>query len=87
VLEAKKIRLAATKGFDDALMQARGAQIELLRKAADADWQFVEPAIFGTLLERALDPTERHARVAQILDMLTALGRVRQTEDGRFAGN
>jgi hypothetical protein len=31
--------------------------------------------------------TKRPARVAQILDMLTALGRVRQTPDGRFAGN
>lgn len=36
-------------------------QIRLLREAAHADWRHVEPAIFGTLLERALDPTERHA--------------------------
>ncbi|HRZ23254.1 MAG TPA: class I SAM-dependent DNA methyltransferase, partial [Candidatus Contendobacter sp.] len=35
------------------------AQIELLREAARADWCEVEPAIFGTLLERALSPTER----------------------------
>jgi len=35
------------------------AQIELLREAARADWREVEPAIFGTLLERALSPTER----------------------------
>lgn len=35
-------------------------QIELLLKAAAADWTYVEPAIFGTLLERALDPRERH---------------------------
>jgi hypothetical protein len=34
-------------------------QIELLREAARADWREVEPAIFGTLLERALSPTER----------------------------
>jgi hypothetical protein len=37
------------------------AQIELLLQAARADWKQVEPAIFGTLLERALDPDERHA--------------------------
>jgi len=37
------------------------AQIELLISAAKSDWQYVEPAIFGTLLERALNPTERHA--------------------------
>jgi hypothetical protein len=36
-------------------------QIDLLIAAAKADWRSVEPAIFGTLLERALNPTERHA--------------------------
>ena len=35
-------------------------QIALLIEAARAKWEHVEPAIFGTLLERALDPTERH---------------------------
>ena len=35
-------------------------QIGLLIEAARAKWEHVEPAIFGTLLERALDPTERH---------------------------
>ena len=37
------------------------AQLGLLIEAAEADWQDVEPAIFGTLLERALDPAERHS--------------------------
>lgn len=36
-------------------------ELELLIEAAKADWKDVEPAIFGTLLERALDPRERHA--------------------------
>jgi hypothetical protein len=36
-------------------------QIDLLIEAAAANWTEVEPAIFGTLLERALDPAERHA--------------------------
>lgn len=36
-------------------------QIGLLIDAARAQWTEVEPAIFGTLLERALDPEERHA--------------------------
>lgn len=36
------------------------AQLELLVEAARADWKHVEPAIFGTLLERALSPGERH---------------------------
>jgi len=34
--------------------------ITIMRLAATADWQDVEPAIFGTLLTRALDPEERH---------------------------
>ncbi|MCU1249281.1 MAG: hypothetical protein JWQ49_2310, partial [Edaphobacter sp.] len=36
-------------------------QLNLLIEAADARWRDVEPAIFGTLLERTLDPDERHA--------------------------
>lgn len=36
------------------------AEIELLLEAARADWKHVEPAIFGTLLERALSPKDRH---------------------------
>jgi len=35
-------------------------QLDLLIEAGRADWHDVEPAIFGTLLERALDPVERH---------------------------
>jgi SAM-dependent methyltransferase len=38
-----------------------GDQLALLIDAADSDWKEVEPAIFGTLLERALDADERHA--------------------------
>lgn len=37
-----------------------GDQIRLLIEAANSRWRDVEPAIFGTLLERALDPDERH---------------------------
>ena len=36
-------------------------QIDGLILAANSNWREVEPAIFGTLLERALDPAERHA--------------------------
>ena len=35
-------------------------QLELLIEAGESDWSDVEPAIFGTLLERALEPRERH---------------------------
>ena len=34
-------------------------QLRILLQAAEKDWSLVEPAIFGTLLERALDPKER----------------------------
>jgi hypothetical protein len=46
------------KGIDPIKLDAD--QIQLLVDAARADWRHVEPAIFGTLLERALDPRERH---------------------------
>jgi hypothetical protein len=36
-------------------------ELGLLIEAADSRWRDVEPAIFGTLLERALDAGERHA--------------------------
>jgi hypothetical protein len=36
-------------------------QLERLLEASRTSWNDVEPAIFGTLLERALDPKERHA--------------------------
>jgi len=35
-------------------------QLGLLKEAAKQNWSHVEPAIFGTLLERALNPGERH---------------------------
>jgi hypothetical protein len=46
---------------DDYVLPLTREQIELLQRAAAANWREVEPAIFGTLLERALSPTERHA--------------------------
>ena len=59
-----KARLRKFNGklFHDARAFTLSAdQITLLLKAAEADWTAVEPAIFGTLLERALDPRERHS--------------------------
>ena len=53
------------KRFNGALFRNRKAialekeQIRELRIAASRDWREVEPAIFGTLLERALDERER----------------------------
>ncbi len=46
---------------DGYALPLKRAQIDQLLEACSADWTCVEPAIFGTLLERALDTTERHA--------------------------
>jgi hypothetical protein len=46
---------------EDYSLLLTAAQADLLIQAAKANWREVEPAIFGTLLERALDPSERHA--------------------------
>lgn len=35
------------------------SEINLLHQAASADWRDLDPAIFGTLFEQALDPEER----------------------------
>ena len=40
-------------------------QIGQLQLAAKAEWTQVEPAIFGTLLTRSLDPAERHSLGAE----------------------
>ncbi len=43
---------------DDALDLTRG-DMEVLNRAARLDWTSIEPAIFGTLFERSLDPGKR----------------------------
>lgn len=49
------------KLFHDAqVLPLNRDQIGLLHEAAQSNWRDVEPAIFGTLLERALVPSERH---------------------------
>jgi type II restriction/modification system DNA methylase subunit YeeA len=44
---------------DDSVFDLTAADIGTLRAAADLDWSAVEPAIFGTLFERSLDPGKR----------------------------
>lgn len=46
---------------DATAMEISEDDLVLLTLAAERDWKDVEPAIFGTLLERALDPRERHS--------------------------
>ncbi len=47
--------------FKDATaLPLQADEVHDLAGVAALDWSFVEPSIFGTLLERALDPRERH---------------------------
>ncbi len=54
-------KLFKGSGEDGYSLVLTTAQIDQLIAAAHANWREVEPAIFGTLLERALNPVERHA--------------------------
>ncbi len=54
----KLFKASQSEGYALPLKQSH---IDSLLAAAKANWTKVEPAIFGTLLERALDPVERHA--------------------------
>lgn len=57
----KKVRQFNGGLFEDCeALPLKADQIKLLIEAARSNWREVEPAIFGTLLERALDPIERH---------------------------
>ncbi|MDE3202269.1 MAG: class I SAM-dependent DNA methyltransferase [Acidobacteriota bacterium] len=44
---------------DDEVFDLAEADLAALRAAAELDWSTVEPAIFGTLFERSLDPGKR----------------------------
>ena len=46
--------------FDEStVFELTGGEIRLLAEAAEADWQFIQPSIMGTLFERALDESQR----------------------------
>ena len=44
---------------DDSVLTLTTADMETLVRACALDWSSVEPAIFGTLFERSLDPSKR----------------------------
>ncbi len=54
----KLFKSPATDGYS---LLLNSEQIQRLKAAAKSNWREVEPAIFGTLLERALHVDERHA--------------------------
>jgi len=44
---------------DDTVLALAGDDLAILARAAALDWASIEPAIFGTLFERSLDPAKR----------------------------
>ena len=55
--------------FDDApSIPLRADEIRVIRDAAELEWASVEPAIFGTLFERGLDPDKRSQLGAHYTD-------------------
>jgi hypothetical protein len=60
VLRKKLFRFNGGLFADHTALPVNGLQLGLLKEAAAQSWRNVEPAIFGTLLERALNPRERH---------------------------
>jgi len=60
VLREKVVRFNGGLFENATALPVTDDQFDLLIEASRADWRDVEPAIFGTLLERALDPIERH---------------------------
>ena len=56
----KKIRHFNGHLFEEAtVFELTADELRQLAEAAEADWQFIEPSIMGTLFERALEPGQR----------------------------
>ena len=60
VLRKKLLQFNGGLFAEFTVLPVNGLQLGLLKEAARQNWSRVEPAIFGTLLERALNPGERH---------------------------
>lgn len=56
---------------DDSVIALNSLEIRDLREAAQLDWTFVEPAIFGTLFEKGLNP-EKREEMAALFDAVVA---------------
>jgi type II restriction/modification system DNA methylase subunit YeeA len=58
---------------DDATVPLREEDLQILREAAHVDWSAVEPAILGTLFERAMDPNKRSQLGAHYTDKISIM--------------
>jgi SAM-dependent methyltransferase len=60
--------------FDDAeVIELTPAEFELVGRVSKLDWSQIEPAIFGTLFERGLDPDQRAQLGAHYTDRASIL--------------
>src|SRR6266545_4088448 len=57
--EARKPCFKGGLFADEELLALNADELQYLSEAAKLDWSQVEPAIFGTLFERSLDPSKR----------------------------
>jgi len=60
ILNKKLLRFNGGLFAEASVLPLDGTQLGILIQASTMQWKDVEPAIFGTLLERALNPDERH---------------------------
>ena len=60
LLDKKLLRFNGNLFANPEVLPLEHEHLGILLEASHADWREVEPAIFGTLLERALNPKERH---------------------------
>ncbi|MCL2075618.1 MAG: class I SAM-dependent DNA methyltransferase [Betaproteobacteria bacterium] len=60
LLDKQLLRFNGHIFYDPEVLPLEREHLGILLEAAKADWREVEPAIFGTLLEHALNPKERH---------------------------
>jgi hypothetical protein len=60
--------------FDDAeVIELKPAEMETIGRVSKLDWSQIEPAIFGTLFERGLDPDQRAQLGAHYTDRASIL--------------
>jgi hypothetical protein len=50
---------------ESSVFELTEAELKKLADAGEADWQFIQPSIMGTLFQRALDESQRAALGAQ----------------------
>jgi uncharacterized tellurite resistance protein B-like protein len=86
-----KIRYFNGHLFEDStVFELTEAELRALATAGEADWQFIEPSIMGTLFERALDENQRSqlgAHYTSEADIRTLVEPVLMAPDGRFLGD